>query len=82
MTENEVIKKRDFVSCSECAKAIYVSKDIFTGKPRYFCWDNILAIDEYGDQILMCDFYGGCDFGERTPPRLRVNNELISNRKI
>lgn len=62
---SEVIKKHEFVSCSECAKAIFVPKDIFTGKPRYFCGDNIWAIDKaYGDQTLMCDFYGGCEFGE------------------
>lgn len=52
------------VLCENCKKAVFIPKDVFTGKPRYFCGDNIWAVDEFGDKTLMCDFYGGCDFGE------------------
>ena len=54
------------IPCSECKFAIYQPHDIFTGKPRYFCGNDILEIDEYGDQTLLCDIVGGgCEFGIR-----------------
>lgn len=47
------------VPCPQCIFAIYEPRDIFTGKPRYFCGKGICEIDEYGDQTLFCDIVGG-----------------------
>lgn len=63
------------IPCSECIFAIYQPHDIFTGKPRYFCGNDILEIDEYGDQTLFCDIVGGgCEFGIR-----RADNTTMSS---
>ena len=54
------------IPCSECKFAIYQPHDIFTGKPRYFCGNDIYEVNEFGEQILLCDVVGGgCEFGIR-----------------
>ena len=58
------------VPCSECKFAVY-QRDIFTGKPRYFCGQEICEIGEFGDMTLLCDTVGGgCEFGERKITRI------------
>ena len=71
------------IPCSECKFAIYQPHDIFTGKPRYFCGNDILEIDEYGDQTLLCDIVGGeCEFGIRKSAETAISADNGSNQTI
>lgn len=53
------------IHCCECEYAIYQSRDPFTGKPRWFCGNDIELVDTFGDGELACDNnIGGCEFGK------------------
>lgn len=75
MSENSKSRKRENVNsgltsaipCSECKYAIYQAHDVFTGKPRWFCGNEIvITVPPCNDMELACDInIGGCEFGER-----------------
>ena len=57
------ISTHTVIPCCECAYAIYVPKDPFSGKPRWHCGNEIWEIGSFGDFTLMSD--NGCEFGKR-----------------
>lgn len=64
------------IFCHECRYAIRVN-DRFTGKDRWHCGQNIAAIGEFGDEILLSDMYGGCEFGDRKGVQRMTNKDAI-----
>jgi hypothetical protein len=61
------------IFCRECEFAIYIKHDIFTGKERYHCGKGVCRLDEWGNEWLFTDDYGGCEFGKRkSPPQLQL----------
>ena len=60
------LSTRTVIPCNECEYSIYKEHDPFTGKPRWFCGNEIWVIDSFGDSSLACDHnVGGCEFGKR-----------------
>lgn len=62
------------IECKNCAKAIFIPHDRFTGEPRWFCGEPNHAIIDNGE-VLMDDSFGGCDFGVakiKSPSQLQL----------
>lgn len=73
------------IFCRECEFAIHIEHDPFTGKERYHCGKGVCKVDEWGNEWLFSDEYGGCEFGQRKCPtsanmrQVRNIEELYEN---
>lgn len=59
-----MVELSKIIRCDKCRYAIYI-KDRFTGNMRIFCGNELDILDNYGNETLMCDVQGGCEFGIR-----------------